>query len=153
MKIIEKHSEQFMFWGAKHTDFSFVENKKAMATVCWLAQLFLNYEAPTTQFTRILKSKGEPITLYPVHQAAATVGYGEPLDLSAIVSPLKAEQVMLEAGYYLDDYLAFYTFLPVRVHDKIRRKGEDYEIQTVMPFTFANQPLYFKSVARRLIAT
>ena len=58
---------------------------------------------------------------------------------------------MLEAGYYLNDYLAFYTFLPVRVHDKLRRQGEDYEIQTVTPFTFANQRLYFKSVARRLI--
>ena len=39
-----------MFWGAKHADYSYVENKKAMATVCWLAQLFLNYKAPTTQF-------------------------------------------------------------------------------------------------------
>ena len=80
-----------------------------------------------------------------------TVDYGEPLDLLAVVSALKAEQVMLEAGYYLNDYLAFYTFLPVRVHDKIRRQGEDYEIQTVTPYTFANQRLYFKSVARRLI--
>jgi hypothetical protein len=75
------------------------------------------------------------------------------LDLLAVVSALKAEQVMLEAGYYLNDYLAFYMFLPVRVNDKIRRQGEDYEIQTVTPFSFANQRLYFKSVARRLIAS
>jgi hypothetical protein len=153
VEVIEKHAAEFMFWGAKHADYSPVENKWAMATVCWLAQLFLNYEEPTTQFTRILRSKGEAVTLYPVREAAATMAYGEPLDLLAIVSPLKAEQVMLEAGYYLSDYLAFYTFLPVRVHDKIRRQGEDYEVQTVTPFTFANQRLYFKSTARRLIAT
>ncbi len=153
LKVIGKHSEEFMFWGAKHTDYSYVENKKAMVTVCWLTQLFLHYEEPTTQFTRILRSKGEAVVLYPVREAAATVDYGEPLDLLAVVSSLKVEQVMIEAGYYLNDYLAFYTFLPVRVHDKIRRQGEDYEIQTVTPFTFANQRLYFKSVARRLISS
>jgi hypothetical protein len=153
MKVIGKHSEEFMFWGAKHADYSYVENKKAMVTVCWLAELFLHYEPPTTQFTRILRSKGEAVTLYPVREAVATVSYGEALDLLAVVSPIKAEQVMLEAGYYLNDYMAFYTFLPVRVHDKIRRQGEDYEIQTVTPFAFANQRLYFKSVARRLIAS
>jgi hypothetical protein len=153
VEVIGKHANEFMFWGAKHADYSYVENKQAMVTVCWLAGLFLHYEEPVTQFTKILKSKGEAVTLYPVREAAATVTYGEPLDLLAVVASLKAEQVMLEAGYYLNDYLAFYTFLPVRVHDKIRRQGEDYEIQTVTPFTFANQRFYFKSVARRLIAS
>jgi hypothetical protein len=153
VEIIKKHAAEFMFWGAKHTDYSYVENKQAMVTVCWLAELFLHYEEPVTQFTKILKTKGEAVTLYPVREAAATVTYGESLDLLAVIASLKAEQVMLEAGYYLNDYLAVYTFLPVRVHDKIRRQGEDYEIQTVTPFTFANQRFYFKSVARRLIAS
>ncbi len=153
VEVIGKHAAEFMYWGAKHTDYSYVENKQAMATVCWLAELFLHYEEPVTQFTKILMSKGETVTLYSVREAAATVTYGEPLDLLAVVSSLKAEQVMLEAGYYLNDYLAFYTFLPVRVHDKLRRQGEDYEIQTVTPFTFANQRFYFKSIARRLIAS
>jgi hypothetical protein len=152
-EVISKHAAEFMFWGAKHTDYSYVENKQAMVTVCWLAELFLHYEEPVTQFTKMLKSKGEMVTFYPVREAAATVTYGEPLDLLAVVSSIKAEQVMLEAGYYLNDYVAFYTFLPVRVHDKIRRQGEDYEIQTVTPFTFANQRFYFKSIARRLIAS
>jgi hypothetical protein len=153
VEIIGKHAAEFMFWGAKHTDYSYVENKQAIVTVCWLAELFLHYEEPVTQFTKILHTKGETVTLYPVREAATTVTYGESLDLLAIVSSLKAEQVMLEAGYYLNDYLVFYTFLPVRVHDKIRRQGEDYEIQTVTPFTFANQRFYFKNVARRLIAS
>ena len=151
VQVIGKHAEEFMFWGVKHADYSYVENKLAMATVCWLAQLFLNYEEPQTAFTKILRSKGETVTLYPVREAATTVTYGESLDLLAVVSSLKAEQVMLEVGYYLDDYLAFYTFLPVRVHDKIRRQGLDYEVQTVVPFTFQNQKIYFKSIARRLL--
>ena len=151
VKVIEKYSEQFMFWGAKQADYSYVENKKAMATVCWLAHLFLNYEEPSTQFIKILKSKGEAIQLFPIRKTAATQNYSEPFDLLAVVSALKAEQVMLEAGYYLNDYLAVYTFLPLRTRDKIRRQGEDYEIQTVVPFGFSNMKMYYKSVARRLI--
>jgi hypothetical protein len=152
VEVIGKHASEFMFWGVKHADYSYVENKQAMVTVCWLAMLFLHYEEPVTQFTKILSSKGETVTLYPVREATATVTYGEPLDLMAVVCSIKAEQVMLETGYYLNDYLVFYTFIPVRVHDKIRRQGGDYEIQTVTPFTLANQRFYFKSVARRLIA-
>ena len=39
VEVIGKHVEEFMFWGAKHTDYSYVENKQAMVTVCWLAEL------------------------------------------------------------------------------------------------------------------
>lgn len=153
VEVISRHSEEFMFWGVKHADYSYVENKWAMATVCWLAHLFLNYQEPSTPFTRILRRNGESVLLYPVRQAVDSVSYGDSLDLLAVVSSLKVEQVLIEAGYYLNDYLAFYTFLPVRVHDKVRRQGEDYEIQTVTPYTFANQRIYFKSTARRLLAS
>jgi len=153
VEIITKHSEEFMFWGAKHADYSFVESKWAMATVCWLGQLFLHYEEPSTPFTRILKSHGETVTLYPIREATSTLTYGEALELLVIVSSLKVEQVMIEAGYYLNDYMAIYSFLPLRVHDKIRRQGQDYEIQTAMTFIFAKQRIYFKSTARRLLAT
>jgi hypothetical protein len=150
--VVAKYSDEFLNWGPLFTDFSPVTPAKAMANVTWLARMFLNYEEPSTQFTRILNSKGEAVLLYPVRQAVEIVSYGEPLDVLAVISPLRAEQVLIEPGYYLDDYLAFYTFLPVRSHDKIRRQGEDYEVQTVTPFTYANQRFYFKSAARRLIA-
>jgi hypothetical protein len=140
-------------WGPLFTDYSPVTPQKAMANVSWIARMFLNYEEPSTQFTRILNSKGEQVLLYPVRQAVETMAYGEPLELLALVSALRAEQVLIELGYYLNDYVAFYTFLPARSHDKIRRQGQDYEVQIVTPFTFANQRFYFKSVARRLIAT
>ena len=86
VEIIGKHTAEFMFWGAKHTDYSYVENKWAMATVCWLGQLFLHYEEPTSPFTKILRTHGETVTLYPVREAAATVTYGEALELLAVVS-------------------------------------------------------------------
>ncbi len=58
IKVLEKHSEEFMFWGAKHADYSYVENKQAMVTVCWLAHLFLNYEEPSTHIHKDFKKQG-----------------------------------------------------------------------------------------------
>jgi len=152
-QVVEKYADEFMYWGPIFSDYSPITGQKAMANVTWLARMFLNYEEPLTRFTRILNSKGEAVLLYPVRQAVETVSYGEPLDIFAVVSPVRVEEVLLEAGYLLNDYLAFYTFVPVRNHDKIRRKGEDYEIQTLQAFTYENQTIYFKSIARRLVAT
>ena len=151
--IAEKYADQFLYWGPLFTDYSPITPAKAMANVSWIARMFLNYKEPTTQFTKVLKSKGEAVLLYPVRQAVQTVDYGDSFEMLAVVSSLKAEQVLIEPGYYLNDYLAFYTFLPVRSHDKIRRQGEDYEVQTVTPFTLGNQRLYFKSQARRLLTS
>jgi hypothetical protein len=151
--VAAKYSDEFLYWGPLFTDYSPVTPQKAMANVTWLARMFLNYEDPLTRFTQILNSKGEAVLLYPIRQAVETVSYGEPFDLLAIVSAMRAEQVLLEPGYLLNDYLVFYTFISVRNHDKIRRKGEDYELQSVQPFTYENQTIYFKAVARRLLAT
>jgi len=151
--VISKYSDEFLYWGPVFTDYSPITPQKAMANVTWLARMFLNYEESLTPFTRILNSKGEAVLLYPIQQAVETVSYGEPLDILAVVSPLRAEEVILEPGYYLNDYLIFYTFVPVRIHDKIRRKGEDYEVQNRQAFAYENQTSYFKLIARRLLAT
>ena len=150
-QVIEKHQSEFMFWGVKHADYSYVENKWAMATVCWLGRLFLNYEEPQTRFTQILRSKGETVTLYPIREAAETISYGEGIDIQAIVSPARVDEVLIEPGYIINDYITAYTFTPLRQHDKIRRKGEDYEVLGVQAFDFAGETAYFKANCRRLI--
>jgi hypothetical protein len=149
-QIATKYSTEFLNWGPLFTDYSPITPAKAMANVSWIGRMFLNYEEPQTQFTKILNSKGETVLLYPVRQAKDTTTYGEPLDVLGVISALKAEQVLIEAGYYLEDYLALYTFIPTRVHDKIRRQGQDYEIQTMTPYIYKNQRLYFKSTIRKL---
>jgi hypothetical protein len=150
MRIIDKHRDEFMYWGVKHVDYASVENKKAMATVCWLAQLFLNYEPSGTRFTRVLNARGENITLYPVAEAADKTGYGEAIDIKAIISPVRSEEVLIEPGYVLNDYITVYCFTPLRHHDKIRRKGEDYEVLSLQSFDSAGETAYFKAVCRRL---
>jgi len=151
MKIIDKHQDEFMYWGVKHTNFSYVENKKAMATVCWLSLMYLNYEEPSTRFTQILRSKGENVTLYPLVEAAERISYGEPVDIQAIVNPTRVEEILIEPGYIIDDYITVYTFAPLRHHDKLRWKGRDYEVQSVQPFSFTGETAHFKAACRRLI--
>jgi len=151
MKIIDKHQDQFMFWGVKHADYSYVENKKAMATVCWLSLLYLNYEPPTTRFTQILRQNGENTTLYPIKEAQDQTSYGEGLDVKAIVSPARAEEILIEPGYILNDYLTIHVFTPIRQHDKIRRKGVDYEVLDVQAYDWRGETAHFKATLRRLI--
>jgi len=151
MQIIEKYQEQFMFWGPVFTDYSPITEQKAMANVSWLAQLFLNYEEPLTPFIRILRSKGENVLLYPIRAAADKIEYGEPLDVKAIVSPTRVEEIFIEPGYMVNDYITVYAFAPLRQHDKIRRKGEDYEVLGVQAFDFQGETAYFKANCRRLI--
>jgi len=150
-KIIDKHQEEFMYWGVKFTDYGYVENKKATATVAWLSLLYLNYEEPITRFTQILRSKGENITLYPIQEASDKVSHGEGIDVQAIVSPARVEEILIEPGYIINDYLTIHVFAPIRNHDKIRRKGIDYEILDIQEFDFHGETVYRKAFCRRLL--
>jgi hypothetical protein len=150
-RIIEGHYEEFMFWGVKHADYAYVENKKAMATVAWLSQLFLYYEDPITRFTQILRSKGEDVTVFPVREASDAVAYGEGVDIKAVVSPSRIEQVMPEAGYVITDYIVIHVFAPIRHHDKIRRKGVDYQVTELQEFSFQGDTMFRRAVCRRLV--
>ena len=151
VKIIDKHQDEFMFWGAHHTDYSYEENKKALATVTWLSLLYLNYEDPVTRFTQILRSKGENVILYPVREASETVSYGEGVDIKAIVSPAHVEEILPEAGYIITDYVVIHVFAPIRSRDKIRRKGVDYEVTELQEFDFQGDTIYRRAVCRRLL--
>jgi len=151
VKIIDKHQDEFMFWSVKHSDYGSVENKQALATVSWLALLLLNHEPAITRFTQILGSKGESVTLHPIREAADRVSYGEGVDIKAIVSPARVEEVLIEPGYIVNDYLTIHVFAPIRHHDKIRRKGVDYEVLDVQEFDFQGEAVYRKAVCRRLL--
>ncbi|MEM3898384.1 MAG: hypothetical protein QXD34_01085, partial [Candidatus Bathyarchaeia archaeon] len=109
-RVIEKHWDAFMFWGVRHANYTPIENRWAMATVCWLARLLLNYREPLTRFMQVLRAIGETLTLYPAIAAGETVAYGEGLDIQAVVNPARVDEVLLEPGYVLNDYIAVYSF-------------------------------------------
>jgi hypothetical protein len=150
-KIIREHADEFMFWGVKHADFAPVEEKQAMATVCWVGQLLLGYEPPLTRFTQVLASKGENITLFPVAAVGEQTIFGEGGDVKAIVLPSKAEETLLEPGYVASDYVVLHMFAPVRRHDKLRVRGADYEALTVQEFAFKGETAYRKVACRRML--
>ncbi|MCW4017359.1 MAG: hypothetical protein NWF00_01535 [Candidatus Bathyarchaeota archaeon] len=150
-QTIKTHPDQFMFWGVKHADFGFVENVQAMATVCWLGELLLSYEAPLTRFTQVLNSKGEPVTLYPVASVGEQVQYGEGVNIKAIFLPAKAEETLLEPGYVATDYVTLHVFAPVRLRDKLRCRGLDYEATEVQEFGFKGETTFHKVTCRRLL--
>ena len=141
-----------MYWGAKFSDYSPVENKKSIVTVSWLSILFLNYSPPITVFTRILRSHGEDVTLYPVIEAEESVSYGEGVTIKALVSPSRTDEIIMELGYVVNDYITLHTFVPIRHHYKIRHKGIDYEVGPVEDYSFQGQLMSRRAVCRRLIS-
>jgi hypothetical protein len=149
--IVNDHQEDFMYWGAKFQDYSPVENKKATVTISWLSLLFLNYSPPITPFTRILRAHGEDLTLYPVRQTEESVSYGEDINIKALVSLARPDEIIMEPGYIVNDYITIHVFAPIRHHDKIRRKGVDYEVGPVEEFDFQGQLMYRRAVCRRLL--
>src|SRR3972149_9283832 len=140
-----------MYWGTLYTDYTPLVTQKAMANNSWLGLLFLNYSDPVTPFTRILRKHGENLLLFPIIQAAETVSYAVAIDIQAIVSPVRVEEIVPEAGYILTDYLVLHVFVPVRHHDKIRRKGVDYEVAEIQEFDFQGDTVFRRLVCRRLL--
>jgi hypothetical protein len=151
MQIISQYQPQFMYWGPQFTDYSPITVQKAMANVSWLAQFYLNYIEPVTDFTELLSLNGEDLLLYPVQQAADKITWGQPISLEGMVTMGVTTELILEPGYITEQHITVFTFYPVRVHDKIRRVGTDYEVITVSVYDLSGDPLFYKSVCRRLI--
>jgi hypothetical protein len=152
MQVINQYQTQWMYWGPQFTDYSPITAQKAMTNVTWLAQLFLAYQDPSTEITHILSVNGESLLLYPIQQAADQVAWGSPLNLLGLVTLGAVGEIVLEPGYITEDNITVYSFLPVRVHDKIRRAGVDYEVITVSVSDLNGDPQVYKSVCRKLIS-
>jgi len=79
------------------------------------------------------------------------MSYAEAVDIRALVSPARVEEVILEPGYIINDYLAIHVFAPIRHHDKVRRKGVDYEVMDIQEFDFQGETMYRRATLRRLL--
>ena len=152
VQIVNAHYEQFMFWGVKFADWSPVENKQSTITVSWLGMLLLRYQPTRTPFKTFLEKFGENVALYPIVQTGETVSYGEGITVKAIASLKLPEEIIIEPGYTINDFVTLYTFIPIRAHDKILRQGVEYEVGPVQLFRFRGEPNHYRAVCRRLIA-
>jgi hypothetical protein len=118
MQIVEKYQSEFMNWGPIFTDYSPITPAKAMANVSWLAQLFLNYAAPITDFTWVLALNGENLTLYPLLDVGDRTTYADGLTVKTLAAMGSAGELVFEVGYAMQDYITVYSFVPLRMHDK-----------------------------------
>ena len=153
VQTVNAHHQQFMFWGAKFNDYSCVENKQSIITVSWVGLLLLRYTPVRTPFTAILEGFGENVTLQSVLQSSETLSYGESINMKAFVRLTMPEELVIEPGYAVTDFLMVYTLIPIRHHDKLRRHGVDYEVGPVQLFRFRGEPLYYRALCRRLISS
>ena len=151
MQVLNNHQSDFLFWGPLFTDYSPITPQKAMANVTWLARFFLSYQEPATDFSNLVNLSGETLSLFPVQEAADQVTWGEALSLKAVVALGAVGEIVLEPGYITEDNITVYSLLPIRVHDKIRRAGVDYEVLTIQCFDLNGDPQYYKSACRKLI--
>jgi hypothetical protein len=149
-QIAMKYQDEFMYWGPLFTDYSPITPQKAITEVTWLARMYLNYSLPQTDFSLMLEHEGERVLLYSVQQAADVTTYAAPLSIPALIKNASVKETYIEAGYIFTDYLRMNSLIPVRPRDKIRRRGSDYEVQTVQKVILENQPLCYKSELRRI---
>lgn len=149
-KVVDLHSDAFMFWGPKFSDYSPIENKKSIVTTAWLGLYFLQYSLVSTNFTRILEANGENVTFYSV-VLGETESYAEALTIKAIVNTGTSGELFFEPGYTIDDYLTFYVFSPLKHHDKIIVKSVPYVVIKVQDYRFQSDIEYVKAVCRRMI--
>jgi len=150
-KIVELHSDAFMYWGPVFTDYSPVENKKSVVTVSWLGRYLLQYSPVSNKFTQILNAYGEAVTFYSVIPGE-TESYAEGIQIKAIVNPTRSTEILLEPGYVIDDYITIYVFAPLKHHDKLVHKSIPYVVLGVQDYRFQNDVMYLKASCRRLIS-
>jgi len=152
VQILNLHYEEFMFWGVKFVDWSPVENKQSIITVSWLGLLLLRYKPVKTLFTAVLNAGGENVTLYSIVEAGESVGYGEGVTVKAVVRLALPDEVVIEPGFMVTDFVKVYTLIPIRHHDKIMRNGVDYEVWSPQVFRFKGEPQYCAALCRRLVS-
>jgi hypothetical protein len=152
-QIANKYQDEFMYWGPLFTDYSPITPQKAVTEVAWLARMYINYSLPLNDFVYAIETEGERVQLFSVQQAESVTTYADPLPISAIVSNVKVEELILEAGYLITDYKNLYSLIPVRPRDKIRHQGIDYEVQWVQKVIIEKEILHYKSQLRRLHVT
>jgi len=151
VQIVNLYYQEFMFWGVKFFDWSYVENKQSIITVSWLGLLLLRYKAVRTLFTPVLNAGGENVTLFSIVEAGETVSYSEGITIKAVVRLALPDEVVIEPGFMVTDFVKVYTLIPIRHHDKIMRNGVDYEVGSPQVFRFKGGPQYYAALCRRLV--
>lgn len=143
MALIKTKLDNFMFWGVHFTDYTAEENKKAMATVCWLSMAFFDYNVPKWQ-----------ITYYNT-----TSGYWEPVSNAAVDEIIEELDGHEEASFLLPNTSANRTFAgsdrTVRIYFEGTQlfrgtlRGVDYSAKTLKCYVYNT---VYELLKRRIVS-
>jgi len=111
-----------------------------------------------TRFQQILSREGEDVTWHkrslgvtpdpetgdlPVSWATETI--------KAVVQPARVEEVPLEAGYTIEDYIRIFVTADIQHRDKITYRNVEYEVLPPEAFYLRGTLEYRSALCRRLI--
>lgn len=102
-----------------------------------------------SRFAQILKAIGSTVQYYAVKSDGT---YEQPTDILAIITPARIDELVLEPGYVINDYITLYTNTALKTRDKIRWNDTDFLVLTVQPFGWKNETAFYKAQCRRLLA-
>ena len=109
-------------------------------------------------FSRILAQEGVTVTWKKRQEGAADPETGDLAatwtaeDIKAIVEPAGINEVVVEAGYGIEDYIRIFVTADVQQSDRIAWLGDNWEILSVEAFYLRGNLEYRTALCRRLIA-
>jgi len=110
-----------------------------------------------TRFQQILSREGEDITWHKRSEGVIDPETGDRAitwtneTIKAIVQPVRASEIPLEAGYMSEDYIRIFVTADIKHLDRITHRTVQYEILPPEAFYFRGVLKYISALARRLI--
>jgi len=110
-----------------------------------------------TRFQQILSKEGEDVTWDKRQEGAIDPETGDRAitwtteNIKAIVQPVRASEVPLEAGYTSEDYIRIFVIADIKHLDRITYRTVQYEILPPETFYFRGTLEYHSALCRRLI--
>lgn len=109
-------------------------------------------------FPQILSQEGVTVTWKKRQEGAADPETGDLAitwtteDIKAIVQPAGVDQLIVEAGYSLEDYIRIFVTADIQQKDRIVWLSAEWEILPPESFYFRGNLEYRSAICRRLIA-
>ena len=110
-----------------------------------------------SRFQQILNREGENVTWHKRSLGATPDPETGDLPVSwttetikAIVQPARVEEIIVEAGHTVEDYLRLFTTADIKHGDQITYRGERYEALTPEAYYFRGQLEYYTASCRKM---
>jgi len=108
-------------------------------------------------FPQILAQEGVTVTWKKRQEGAADPDTGDLAitwtteDISAIVQPVRADEIAFEPGYSVADYVRIFVTADIQQNDRVVWQGAEWEILPPESFYFRGNLEYRTALCRRVL--